>query len=857
MLFYINTKKYNLKLKPTLFTFLFIIIYQIGHCQNVDLPFIHSKTNATFLEIQQEAKTYFTMHPAKKNRDKNNEDNLYNKYKRWEWYWQNRLMPDGSFPNPTNLWNIYTTLQGKKTRSNVWKNISQTTAISGYDGMGRTTSIAFHPSDSNIFYVAAPKGGLWKTTDGGNTYIPKGDNLPRVACADIAIDPSNPNTLYIALNDRYGWWNYTIGIYKSMDDGATWQATAKTYNYSDGKTINELVIHPTNGNVLFSAQSDALYKTIDGGASWVNVLNKGVSYILPKPGNANIWYAASYDYWNSSQVYMSIDEGNTWTQQSNFSLTQNWITLATTIADTNFLAITCNHSTGNELWTSNNGADTLIYKNNLPVLEVFQISPFDKNIMYVGEMDIYKSTNGGSSWTRITKWYDNQVNDVVHADQRSGGVHPITKKIYWCNDGGVYRYTEPTKKWKDISNGLLITQFYKLDVSQSDSNFMIGGTQDNGGRKRMPNGTWDATNGGDAMQVAIDPKNEQTIYTTYVDGELYRSYDQWDNDTYFGITPDTNDFGSWITPYQIDPNNNNALVAGYTDVYKSIDNGDSWNKLSTNLAGSSNNDNLDALAVSPSNSSVIYTSNGNRLYVTKNSGANWTNKMVPNSNGDFEDITSIAVHPIKESTIWFSKGGYNTNHQLFKSTDYGLTFKNQSYNLPNVPASCILIDQESDSSNLDLYIGLDGGGVFYKKDKDTIWQYYGIGLPNTEVTDLKIQYATHKLVIATYGRGIWETQIVRKQIPLSIPIINQPKVLNVFVANSFQKWIVTLQSNQQQLTKYILYDALGKIVMQEPLQIQNGETTFVIATQNLAKGIYILTLENKFGERKTQKIMLD
>ena len=121
------------------------------------LPGFIDATAQSFTQIQQQANAYFALHPELKKGKEDREENPYVQYKRWEWYWQNRLMPDGTFPEPTTTWEMYKNLQAKKTRSNTWKNISQTTAISGYDGMGRVTSIAFHPTDSNIFYVAAPK----------------------------------------------------------------------------------------------------------------------------------------------------------------------------------------------------------------------------------------------------------------------------------------------------------------------------------------------------------------------------------------------------------------------------------------------------------------------------------------------------------------------------------------------------------------------------------------------------------------------------------------------------------------------------------------------------------------------------
>jgi hypothetical protein len=139
---------------------------------------------------------------------------------------------------------------------------------------------------------------------------------------------------------------------------------------------------------------------------------------------------------------------------------------------------------------------------------------------------------------------------------------------------------------------------------------------------------------------------------------------------------------------------------------------------------------------------------------------------------------------------------------------------------------------------------------------DTTWQYYSAGLPNTEVTDLKIQYATGKLVVATYGRGIWETQIVRKIAALAVANVNVKSKEIISVANAQNKWVVTVNAANSQLTNYRIVDANGKLLLQEPIQLKTGENNFVIANNALMSGIYFIAIENKFGNTLVEKIMV-
>ncbi|MGL4599617.1 MAG: WD40/YVTN/BNR-like repeat-containing protein, partial [Bacteroidia bacterium] len=188
-------------------------------------------SNDNFFQICAKADAYFSpqqsgpvavQHPAPPF-----EDNEYRAYQRWKWYWQARVDENGNFPDLEAL-KAENDAARENQRSQMagnWTNISQTLSTGGYNGMGRTTCIAFHPTNANTFFVGAPIGGLWKTTDGGQTWTALTDGLPYVSVGSCLVDPSNPNTIYISIGDHMGWWNRSLGIYKSTDGGVSWSPT--------------------------------------------------------------------------------------------------------------------------------------------------------------------------------------------------------------------------------------------------------------------------------------------------------------------------------------------------------------------------------------------------------------------------------------------------------------------------------------------------------------------------------------------------------------------------------------------------------------------------------------------------------
>lgn len=722
-------------------------------------------TEHNFFEIKEKAEQWFAERNAFKMKDlreiprvngERNFDKEYHKFQRWVWFWQDRVHPDGSFPDLRKNLSVYKKSHSKSHQKNIgpqWINITQTWSTSGYNGMGRTTCMAFHPTDVNTWWVGAPNGGIWRTTDGGTTYTSLGDELPYSAVGSIVVDPTNTEVIYLGMGENNAWWEPSIGVMKSVDGGETWSTTGLSWNLSNGPALSKVVMDPTDNLTLMAAADNGMWRTTDGGISW-NVVQQGYfADIEYHPTNPSIVYAGEYDYWGNSDVWKSTDAGQSWTKVSALGQTQTNIRLEVTAADPDRLAVMFTGT--DELYMSYDAGVTFTYRGSVPATDGMVISQTVANRMYVGQLDVHKSTNGGSSFNQISLWYNGGGGlHTVHADTRNTAYNPLTPNMVWfCNDGGIYRYNEVTDDFEDFSDGLIIMQYYSLACSQTEPQMLIGGTQDNGGRKRLPNGNWVATNGGDAMVTAIDPTDEDVFYTTYVYGELYRTTDGWNNDTYNSISDNIQGGtppGKWVTPYVIDPNDNETLVAGYDDIYRTTNRGSSWTKISDSLA---NGATIRTLAVAPSNSSVIYAAVNNRIYKTSNLGSSWQmyNPPLPSS----VEISSIAVHPNDPDQIWFTLTGFINTKKVYYSPDGGLSWSNWTGSLPNFPVNTIIYE---DGSNDAMFIGTDIG-VYYRNANMSDWIFWSVGMPNTVVTDFDIQYSDGIIRASTYGRGILERDL--------------------------------------------------------------------------------------------------
>lgn len=749
--------------------------------------------NKNFFEIQQEFNEYW----APYNVDSKGyymEDGVRKKaggwkqFKRWEWFWENRIDPlTGAFPK-TSAADIYEELGLAHTESSQgnWTSLGPGSSGGGYAGIGRLNCM-FVETGSGDLYTGAASGGLWKSTDGGSSWTVLTDNNAVLGVSSILVVPQpGDDIIYIGTGDRDGgsMWslnggqsndNNSVGVLKSTDGGATWSATGLTYSASQKETINRLVMDPGNDNIIYAASSAGIYKTTDAGANWT-LLASGPNLIDLEmhPANSSILYMSTKDYWYAPVIYKSTDGGSSWSAVATFTDTDYRVELAVTPADASRVYAVVSNRNGalSSIQRSTNSGTSFsqVFGSGTNMLGWYCLGtdasgqggydlciaadPSNANTVYVGGVNTWKSTNGGTSWTNNNMWtssgtYNSCGSPVVHADKHDLVFFGST--LYECNDGGLYKTTNGGNTWTDLTNGMVISQIYRLSVSQTNSNEVMHGLQDNGSKLYWA-GNWYDVTGGDGMECLIDYSNVNTQYSTYPRGTITRTTTHWGGTS--NVTPSGAGDGAWVTPFVIDPSTNTTLYAGYADVYRSTNRGTSWS-----IIGNLNiSELIRSLAVAPSNSSYIYAAGQDELWRTTNGGSSWTDitGSLPVSSSY---ITYVSVKDDDPNTVWVSMGEYNS-HGVYQTTNGGSSWSNISAGLPNIPVMCV-IQNKQNTSEVELYAGTDLG--VYCKVGSGGWFSFNNGLPNVVVTELEIYYdatpSNSLLRAATFGRGLWETDL--------------------------------------------------------------------------------------------------
>jgi PKD repeat protein len=727
---------------------------------------IQKKFHRTYAEVEKEMKRERV--EGKSEAGESEISGGWMQFRRWENFMAPRVYPSGEIFNPSKAADEYQAYLKSHSASKSnglsgnWISLGSPGAPLNGGGAGRVNNVRFDPKDPNTLYVCAPAGGLWKTTDAGSSWSTNTDYIGVIGVTDIAIHPDSTNILYIATGDGEATDTYSLGVLKSTDAGVSWFPTGLAFKFTQTRTVAKLLMHPNNPNILFAGANNGLYKTTDGGMHWTKVLDLDTKDIEFKPGNPNIVFAVT-----PSAFYMSTDAGNSFVRITTGlpSSGVNRMSVAVTNADSNYVYVLAGASSGSGLkglYLSTNGGISFTKRTDANTPNIMgwdqsggdtggqswytlalAVSPDDKNFVITGGVNIWMTYDGGLTWSVNSDWTGGSGN-YVHADIHALQFLPGNGSTYYAStDGGVFMTTNAST-WTDISGNLSIGQMYKLGCSKTDPDLVIQGWQDNG-TGRYDAGSWDRIMGGDGMECFIDHTNTNYMYAEYYDGALSRSSNggQW----FSGITSGLYGTPAWVTPWVMDPVNPMVLYCGYQDVFKSINRGSSWNKISS-FGGSS----LVAIAVAPSNTSYIYAASGSSIYRTTNGGTTWT-KI--NSNLPVPSITYIAINNTNPDNVWVTYSGFSSGNKVFKTTDGGASWTNVSGSLPNLPVNCIVYQNGGGDG---LYIGTDIG-VYYTNNTLTDWKHFSSGLPNVIVSELEIQYSAGKLRAATYGRGLWETDI--------------------------------------------------------------------------------------------------
>jgi photosystem II stability/assembly factor-like uncharacterized protein len=650
--------------------------------------------------------------------------------------------------------------------------------------------------EANLFRASMPGTGLYKSTDGGRTFTYAG-LADSQTIGRILIHPTNPDTVFVAASG-HGWTdNEMRGVFRTTDGGNTWQKVL----YRNARTgAIDLVMDPSDPNTLYAATwqrirlkwsdprvqpgftESGVWKTADGGEIWTPV-NDGLP-AAPYRGrigldvarsNPNVVYAfidnhaegtppreGERDAYGrpiaegrirSAEIYRSDDKGKTWRKVSE----------------------------SNEYMLRHSGTYGWVFGQ-------MRVDPTNENTIYTLGIDLNVSRDAGKTFTKLTG---------IHVDHHGLWIDPKNPAVlYNANDGGFYQSQDAGKTWTfAVKAGG--AQFYNLTLDASTPIWAYGSIQDHGsrrgridtsaGRDRIPAGEWTNAPGGEGSHHAIDPNRASIVYSHGFYGNFTREdlavsmrprqeqaagrgRGRGPRPGVTNIRPrvkaeDPELRAQWMAPVILSRHDPNVVYAGYQFVFRSTNRGDAWERISPDLTGNDPSQMLlksssaipyqtiVALAESPRVKGVLYAgTDDGRLHVTMDDGKTWTDltPAVPSRKW----VSRVAVSQHADGTVYVTKRAREDDEfgvYIYRSTDHGKTFRSIA---SNIPAGSVNVIREDPENPNVLYIGTDFG-AFVSINGGERWEVLGGNLPSVQVSDLQYHARDHLIVIATYGRGMY------------------------------------------------------------------------------------------------------
>jgi photosystem II stability/assembly factor-like uncharacterized protein len=705
----------------------------------------------------------------------------------------------------------------------------KSTAIGG--GNGRVNAVRVHPTNPNIVFACSPAGGVFKSTNSGSSWAAISDDIALLGATDVAFDPTNPDIIYLLTGDGEAGDAVSTGIYKSTNGGNSWSPTGLTFAINNRRLLSKIIIDSNTGT-LIAGGSAGIFRSVDGGTNWTQTTTKSVRDLEFQPNNPLIVYAGGY---GSNGFLRSTDGGVTWATITSIPTSGVIrVAVAVTALDPNYVYCLIGNNTDYGLkgvYLSTDGGLTFTLKSSSPNILGWNASGSDsggqswydlsltvdpsvKSTIYVGGVNIWKSTSSGATWSCIAHWSGSGA-PYVHADNHDMMFAGST--LWVANDGGVFSSANGGATWSDKSSNLPIAQMYGFGQSSTDANIIVSGHQDNGTNMTINGGTsFFEILGGDGMQCFVDGTSNNNVFASIYYGDLYRSTNGGNTFTNIYTVPGAD----WVTPWMQDPSVSTTLYAGGSGIYRSINSGTAWSAISASL----NIGTILHLDVAISNNQNIVASSNTRVMKTINGGTSWTE--ITTGLPANVSIQSVRFSPTDLNKIYVCLASYSGN-SLYCSTNGGSTWENISSGLPALPANCLAFH-----SNGDIYCGTDLG-VYCLTTATTSWKSYSNGMPGVAITDLDIFKPTGKLRASTYGRGLWESPLDGINAPPSVTITSPTYNAN-FAAPATISIEVNATDTDGTITKVDFYNGTTLI----------GTSTiapFGYNWSNVASGNYILT----------------
>jgi len=652
---------------------------------------------------------------------------------------------------------------------------------------GRASSLAVHPTEPDVVYLGAAGGGVWMSHDAGQHWKPLWHFEDVLSIGSLAIDPQNPDVLYAATGEaNLTGDNYPgVGIYRSADQGLSWDLLASCKDSGIPQRIGAMAIDPANtqhlviGGVSFTGEKPGgMFSSTDGGQTWRREVafaagNYRCHSIVFHPAGG-ILYAAIDASGVNSGIWRSTDNGGTWIPlreglppgdafgRASLAICRSHPEhLYALAADRKSLVLGVFRTiNGGEIWSAVGweyfGREEQVSYNNC-----IAVHPDDHDFVICGGVDLHRTTDGGKTWTQATEWTATRNNGgYAHADHHAV-VIPTTAPnyIYDANDGGMDFSMDGGITWVNRSDTLGATMFYAMDVAQSDGNHYGGGTQDNGSVV-TDSGRADRffqVLGGDGGWMVYDPTDPTHLYASYDHMHIYRHRA---SDGWIDVTPDDatpSERGAvWMAEIVMDPSCPTTVFTASQRIWRTRNDGESWTPVSPVLDSSV----VTALEVCKSNPRILYagTHNGG-VFKSSDAGNSWSQNLagalLPG-----KVVTGIKASPISPDVVFACVAGVDLSRpypHVYRSLDGGKTWEDADHGqLPNVPHHSLAF--QDTAPPYALFVASDAG-VFQSPDLANTWTNISGNLPHVMVTDLAYHTKDSTLTAATYGRGLWRLRI--------------------------------------------------------------------------------------------------
>lgn len=780
----------------------------------------------------------------------------WKQFKRSEYIWDYNMNPtNGDFPEYNQYLFPKNTLKDGSNAN--WQLIGPSSTDGGYAGVGRVNVIAFHPTNDDVIFLGTPAGGLWKTSTGGNDWEPLTDQIASIGVSNIIVSNNfeEDQTIYIGTGDRDHRYSPSIGVLKSVDGGQTWEPTELTFSTSEGAKIYKMLLHPTNNDILYAATSSGLYKSTNAGTNWDHISEIVFNDIEFKADDPQVIFGGTSGYDNVA-IYKSTNGGENWNNVLNETGRRVALAVSEDEPDYVYAIIAYNGGGLNGIFKSTNAGAS--YERLLDGDDygsallnwscegdgdndgqgwydlTICANPQNANEVHIGGVNAWKTSNGGIDWECVNHWVGDCGLPTVHADKHDMVYQKSTNTLFEGNDGGIYKKSVNGNEWTDLSQTLAISQIYKIGMSQTEEMECINGLQDNG--TKMVSGTeWYDVLGGDGMECMIDYTDSDVQYGSLYFGTIYKTEDKWQTEEYF--TPYDASKGDWVTPFIMSPHNPNTVYAGYNKLWKKPDVNSQWKTVSNG-----NDVNINAICISATNKNMLVYARQTEIYKTINDGSSWEN-ITSNLPLDYNKINHITISAHNPNTIWVAISGYDADG-VYQTIDGGDSWTNISEGLPEVPINCVVQDIRDESSN-ELFAATDFG-VYYKNG-DNAWKSFNANLPNTRISELEISYKDQNasLFAATYGRGLWSTVIPTEPTNVEQVVLEKD---NIWPNPCNHSVCVRLEQGDEMIQ---IYDIEGRLVYNN----NNPEPITIIATIDWKEGPYIIKKSGKNGGSMTKCIV--